>query len=122
MTFIAYDKRFSEKLQFLNQKFRLNEDKKGKEDCELAANIYHAISQVIYINFKDISYNIYYNFNSVLNKEFDSLKTLFDIVKNSDNKPLKKSKFVTLEEITKIIYHTKKDKIQKYINSIISKY
>lgn len=100
----------------------LDEDKKGKEDCELASNIYTAISMVDYINFKDISYNIYYNNNTILNSEFDCLKTLLDNMNNNDNKPLKKSNFVTLEEITQIIYHTKKDKIQKYINAMIEKY
>ena len=68
------DKKFSQKLRFLRRKYKLKKEQEGKKDCQLASDLYQAISKIDMLNLKDVSYNVNYNFNYSINQSFRMFK------------------------------------------------
>lgn len=115
------DKKFGEKLRFLRRKYKLNKEQEGKKDCQLASDIYQAISKIDMLKLHDVSYNVHYDPCYAFNHSFRMFKS---ILLNTENKkviPLRNNKFTNFEDILKIIYHIKKDKIQLLVNNIFER-
>ena len=70
------------------------------------------------IDLNDLSYNIYYNQSYALSQNFKMFNTIFETAKNKQSVPLKNNKFINFEDILKILYYIKKEKIQKLIEDI----
>ena len=112
------DKKFSQKLRFLRRKYKLNKEQEGKKDCQLASDLYQAISKIDMLNLKDVSYNVNYNFNYSINQSFRMFKSILDEAENKKFIPLKNNKFINFEDVSKIIYYIKKEKIQLLVGNI----
>jgi hypothetical protein len=112
------EKKFKEKLNFLKRKYKLHNEKQGKKDNKLASDIYQALSKLDIINLNDFSYNIYYNQSYALSQNFKMFNIILENAKNKQSVPLKNNKFINFEDIMKIIYYIKKEKIQKLIEDI----
>ncbi len=112
------EKKFKEKLNFLKRRYKLDNEKQGKKDNKLASDIYQALSKLDIINLNDISYNIYYNQSYALSQNFKMFNTILENAKNKQSVPLRNNKFINFEDILKIIYYIKKEKIQKLIEDI----
>ena len=115
------DKKFGEKLRFLRRKYKLNKEQEGKKDCQLASDIYQAISKIDMLKLHDVSYNVHYDPCYAFNHSFRMFKS---ILLNTENKkviPLRNNKFNNFEDILKIIYHIKKEKIQLLVNNIFER-
>ena len=113
--------KFAEKLVFLKRRYKLNEQNEDKEDCELSSDIYQAISKISIINMDDIFYNVYYNQSYALNQSFKMFKSILDSSINKQSIPQRNNKFINFGRILKIIYHFKKEKIQKIVEIIYDK-
>ena len=112
------NEKFNEKLHFLQRRYKLHNEKQGKKDSKLASDIYQALSKLDIIDLNDLSYNIYYNQSYALSQNFKMFNTIFETAKNKQSVPLKNNKFINFEDILKILYYIKKEKIQKLIEDI----
>ena len=110
--------KFNEKLRFLQRKYKLHKEQEGKNDCQLASDIYKAISRIDMFNLRDVSYNVHYNYHYLMNQNFRMFKGILQGAENKKFISLKNNKFINFEDLMKIIYHIKKDKIQALVNNI----
>ena len=111
------DEIFKKNIKDLRESFNIN-PLNIKEDCEFAADLYQAISKINLININDLSYNIYYNQFYALNQNFRIFKSILNSSINNFSLPFKNNKFLNLNNLLKIIYFFKKEKIQKLIQII----
>lgn len=112
------DKKFLQKLRFLRRKYKLNKEQEGKKDCQLASDIYQAISKIDMLNLKYVSYNVNYNFKYSINQSFRMFKSILKETENKKFIPLKNNKFINFEDVSKIVYYIKKEKIQLLVGNI----
>ena len=115
------DKKFTEKLRFLRRKYKLNKEHEGKKDCQLASDIYQAVSKIDMLNLKDVSYNVHYDPGSALNHSFRMFRSILNNAENKKFIPIKNNKFINFDDIFKIVYFIKKEKIQLLVNNIFEK-
>ena len=113
--------KISSNLDFLKRKSKLDDRKDGKDDCDLSNDLFRALTKVDLIKLDDYFYNVFYNQSYALNQNFGMFKS---ILENSINKlsiPLRNNKFINFDDILKMIYYFKKEKMQKLIENIYSK-
>ena len=92
--------------------------KNSKDDYEFSNELFKVINKINLINMNDFSYNIYYNQFYALNQNFRIFKNILNNNINNFPLPFKNNKFLNFNNLLKIIYFFKKEKIQKLIQIV----